>query len=111
MIVFIVYILVLIYLYEFYRYITRLRISLQKTNIEEFKTDPYCKTLPANHQHMSENVLKTPIYSLEALRNVDAKFRPLPADDTRAYRNPDFDILLNPYQKIARDCPRIYMSC
>lgn len=66
---------------------------------------------------MSENVLDTPIYFHESLEKVAVDSVPLPADDTRAYHNPDFEKLLtiNLPKRHKRDprwhCLRDYMIC
>lgn len=125
MIVFLIYILVLIYIYEFYQYTLRLKTYLDKDDqetlrqLEPFtsKLDPYCHVLPENDMAMSENVLETPIYSHEALKQLEKEVDPLPADDTRAYHNPDFNIKLKdlipdrPKRDPRWHCLRDYMIC
>jgi hypothetical protein len=121
MITFLLYIFLLIYLFEFYNYVTRFKKQiLHKDNkkiIEEFETNQYCNVLPSNYIDQSENVLDPPMISHEALTKVAIEEVPLPADDTRAYFNKDFEKLttytLPP--RHSRDprwhCLRDYMIC
>jgi hypothetical protein len=110
-------------MFEFYNYITKLKKQLNDksttTNqiIEQFEVDPDCKTLPSNYIDMSENVLDTPIYYHDSLEKVGVNTVPLPADDTRAYHNPDFEkmFVMGTTDRRSRDprwhCLRDYMIC
>jgi hypothetical protein len=126
MIIFLIYILVIIYIYEFYQYIVKLNIQLNKSRnqyqetIEQFQTpkkNPHCKILPHDYIDMSENMLNTPIYSHDALRKLSVDSIPLPYDDTRAYYNKDFEILgkfhlpRRPKRNSRWHCLRDYMMC
>lgn len=137
MIIFLIYIIVLIYLYEFYTYIVKLKtkIRLQDNQTlnsikEKFtsnndinnlvidpKLDPYCQMKPANYTDMSENMLTQPIYSYDALKILKVKQVPYPSDDTRVYENNDFNRKAN-YHPLPRykrpinwHCIRDYMIC
>jgi hypothetical protein len=121
MITFLLYIFLLIYLFEFYNYVIRFKKQiLQKDNkkiIEDFEASEYCKVLPSNYIDQSENVLDPPMISHEALKKVAIEEVPLPADDTRVYFNKDFEKLATytlPPRHI-RDprwhCLRDYMIC
>lgn len=114
----------MIYTFEFYNYIIKLKKQLNNrspnTNkmIEEFKVDPYCKTLPSNYIDMSENVLDPPIYFNESSKKEDTNnMPPLPSDDTRVYFNKEFETLSNYTlpKRMDRDprwhCIRDYMTC
>lgn len=123
MIIFLIYIFLLIYIFEFYNYISKLKKQFNRKSttanqvIEQFEVDPDCKVLPSNYIDMSENVLDTPIYYHESLEKVAVDTVPLPADDTRAYHNPDFERLfvMGVTDRSARDprwhCLRDYMIC
>lgn len=111
----------MIYLFEFYNYVIRFKKQvLYKDNkrlVEEFEASDYCKVLPANYIDQSENVLDPPMISHEALKRVAIESVPLPADDTRAYFNKDFEKLTS-YTLPARHsrdtrwhCLRDYMIC
>lgn len=124
MIVFILYVFLLIYIFEFYNYIYKLKKQLNTqspiTNnvIEKFDNiAPECKILPADYIDMSENVMEPQMISYDSLKKIKNNKAPLPADDTRAYFNPDFHKLM--IDKIPsrqeRDkrwhCIREYMIC
>lgn len=123
MIIFIIYIFLLIYVFEFYNYIIKLKTQFAKkssttnTLIEKFEIDPHCEILPANYIDSSENVLEPIIQSYDSLSKISKQYAPLPADDTRAYYNKDFEILLNhtlperPYRNTRWHCLRDYMTC
>ena len=124
MIIFIMYIFLLIYIFEFYNYISKLKKQLNANSpvtshvIEKFNNvAPECKILPSNYIDMSENVMDPSIVSYDSLKKIKNNKVPLPADDTRAYYNKDFEKLLNHKlpKRQERDrnwhCLREYMIC
>lgn len=121
MIIFLIYIIVLIYIYEFYLYVKQLKRKIrdaQTTNkddmTEKFTT---CPPLTDNEFDYAENKLEPNKLSFDAMKQVATRIAPLPADDTRSMINPDLYkepiFKLEPREK--RDprwhCLRDWMLC
>lgn len=107
MIIFILYIFVLIYVFEFYGYIYKLKkqLNISSSNIpNDMKNinniDSESKISSYNYIDMSENVMESSSVSGDSFQkgynNQSQGYNnqvPLPADDTRAYYNKNFEKL------------------
>lgn len=94
MIHFLLLIIIVIYLFEFIKYINKLKIRLSNNlPVNLLQNEPFqnqCQTIPYNYVSQSQYQLEAPLLSKEVLKKVEVKNIPLPFDDMRAYYNKDY---------------------
>jgi hypothetical protein len=117
MIIFLIYIITLIFIYEFYLYTKQLKVKIQTNQEETIEKFTECPPLTDNEYEFAENKLESNKLSFDALKQISERIAPLPADDTRSMLNPDLykDPIFKLKPREKRDprwhCIRDWMLC
>ena len=119
MIIFLIYVITLIFIYEFYLYTKQLKLKIQNNQEEPRTIEKFteCPPLTDNEYDFAENKLEPNKLSFDSLKQISERIAPLPADDTRSVLNPDLykDPIFKLEPREKRDprwhCIRDWMLC